>query len=1108
MVAVLVLVLLAGGEDSAAPPSSPRIAGASDEGLLAIRRMRVAPGFQIGLFAAEPLLANPVAFCLDEKGSIFVAETFRIHAGVDDTRDHMEWLDDDLAARTVEDRVAMYRKFLGSKVDTYALASERVRLLQDLDGDGTADRSLVYAEGFNGIPDGIAAGVLARRGQVWFSCIPHLWLLEGSGGGGKAQSLKSHSRKSLHRGYGVHVGYYGHDLHGLRFGPDGRIYFSIGDRGLHVETEGRVLDEPDSGSVLRSNPDGSALEIFARGLRNPQELAFNEYGDLFTGDNNSDGGDQARWVHVVEGGDSGWRIGYQFLETRGPWNEEKLWHPRWDGQAAYLVPPVANLADGPSGLAYHPGTGFPDRYAGRFFLCDFRGSSALSGIRSFALRPRGASYELVDPDQFIWSVLATDVDFGPDGALYLSDWVEGWDQPGKGRIYRVFDPESARDPRTVETRKLLSEGMSGRPPEELARLLAHADQRVRQEAQFALAEMGRAAAPILASVAERGSGRLPRIHALWALGQIARKEGRAAWSNACDPLLSLLEAPDDEVRAQAAKVLGECAHAPSRDRLIAALRDPSPRVRYFAALGAGKLGFPEAVRPLLDLLRDEGDRDPVLRHAAAYALASVGEVPRLLEAAATDSTAARRGVLLALRRLSSPEAARFLDDPDPDLVLEAARAIHDLPIERALPRLAALSERSGLSPPLARRAINARFRLGRPEDATALARLAARADLAEEMRLEALSALEEFSKPPGRDRVVGLWRPLPPRPAGLAADALRSALAEILAGGTDRLCAEASRLAGAWGIMEAGPALRAVLTGGKKGGEARAAALRALAALGGTGLEEPVRLALEDREAAVRIEGRRLLAKLDPAQAIPALEASLKGGSTSERQGAFETLGAMEASGAGEVLLSWLDRLRENGVDPAVELDCLEAARRWSAPRPGAGEEARARLREGLARREAALAGKDPAAGRPECLEGGDASRGRKIFHQKTEVNCLRCHKAEGKGGEVGPDLAGIGGRQKRDYLLESMLAPDRQIAKGFETVVLLLKDGRVETGVLKEEDSRELRIALAEGKVLAVPVSTIRSRERGPSAMPADVIRFLTDRDLRDLVEYLASLK
>ena len=138
----------------------------------------------------------------------------------------------------------------------------------------------------------------------------------------------------------------------------------------------RVLENVESGSVLRCNLDGSDLEIVATGLRNPQELAFDDYGNLFTCDNNSDSGDKARWVYVVEGGDSGWRMAYQYFADRGPFNREKIWHPPFAGQAAYIVPPVANMADGPSGLVYDPGVGLPEKYRGSFFLVDFRGGLA------------------------------------------------------------------------------------------------------------------------------------------------------------------------------------------------------------------------------------------------------------------------------------------------------------------------------------------------------------------------------------------------------------------------------------------------------------------------------------------------------------------------------------------------------------------------------------------------------------------------------------------------------------------------------------------------------------------------------------------------------------
>ena len=250
-------------------------------------------------------------------------------------------------------------------------------------------------------------------------------------------------------------------------------------------------------SLAEAELEAAAAEhvVFATGLRNPQELAFDEFGNLFTGDNNSDSGDKARWVYVVEGGDSGWRIGYQFIagpDSRGPWNEEKLWHPAFDGQAAYIVPPIANIADGPSGLAYDPGVSLlPEAFRRHFFLVDFRGASGQSGIRSFALRPKGASFELVDSKQFVWSTLATDVDFGPDGALYFCDWVEGWEKPNKGRIYRVLDPSrTRRSAGSRKSRRCWPRGWTHRPNDELARLLAHPDMRVRQEAQFALAARG------------------------------------------------------------------------------------------------------------------------------------------------------------------------------------------------------------------------------------------------------------------------------------------------------------------------------------------------------------------------------------------------------------------------------------------------------------------------------------------------------------------------------------------------------------------------------------------------------------------------------------------
>ncbi len=460
-------------------PYANRLAKASDEWKKTVQRMKLPAEVKADIWAAEPLVANIVSFAFDGQGRCYVAETFRLHAGVTDNRGHMDWLDDDLASRTVADRLALYKKHLKQKLADYAKEQDRVRRVEDTQGAGRADRATVFA-GFSRAEDGIGSGVLARGGNVYYACIPDLWLLNDTKGTGHADV-----KKSLHTGYGVHVSFIGHDLHGLRMGPDGKLYFSIGDRGLHVETGGKTVSAPDTGSVLRCNPDGSELEIVATGLRNPQELAFDEHGNLFTGDNNADGGDAARWVYVVEGSDSGWRIGYQYMPSLGPWNSEKLWHTQPSNTASYLIPPIAHIANGPAGLTYHPGTSLlPERYRQHFFLCDFRGAGGGSGVHSFAVKPKGAGFEMVDRDQFAWGVLATDCDFGPDGGFYISDWVDGWGLTGKGRIYKLADPDRRNDPTVAEVKRLLAEGFAKRPTEELVKLLSHADMRARQEAQL------------------------------------------------------------------------------------------------------------------------------------------------------------------------------------------------------------------------------------------------------------------------------------------------------------------------------------------------------------------------------------------------------------------------------------------------------------------------------------------------------------------------------------------------------------------------------------------------------------------------------------------------
>src|SRR5690349_17452842 len=529
---------------------TPVIDPASDDAKLAIQRFSLPQGMQAKLWAAEPMLANPVAFDFDEKGRLFVSETYRYRSSVLDIRDYMGMLELDLASRSIEDRAALHRKVFGAQAKDFAIESEVVRLVEDTDGDGVADKSRAFADGFNSELDGIASGVLARHGKVWFTNIPSLWLLE-EGADGKVK------KEELLRGFGVRYNFTGHDFHGLAMGHDGKIYFSIGDRGMNVKTrDSRHVNFPDEGAVFRSNPDGTELEVVHHGLRNPQELTFDEHGNLFTGDNDSDQGDQERLVYLVEGGDSGWRVGYQHapMGKGGPWMREGLWKPRFEGRPAYLLPPVCNIEDGPSGLTYYPGTGLTPEYKGHFFITHFKGSIARSGVQTYTIKQNGATFVPTSSEQFMGGVLPTDVTFGPDSVLYISDWVDGWPKSQKGRIYGITptkqDPAMAKV--AADLARLLADGFTQRSDQELVTLLSHPDRRARLEAQLELASRGSKSVAAFSKVANnKKADPLGRLHAVWGLTQLARKDAKVA------PLLArLLGDSDSEVRAQAAKGLG------------------------------------------------------------------------------------------------------------------------------------------------------------------------------------------------------------------------------------------------------------------------------------------------------------------------------------------------------------------------------------------------------------------------------------------------------------------------------------------------------------------------------------------------------------------------
>jgi quinoprotein glucose dehydrogenase len=1099
----------------------------------ALKAITVPNGHTVELWAAEPLMMNPVAMCFDEQGRCYVAETTRFDKGVPDTRGHMYWLDEDIGSRSVEDRLKMYDKHkYGAKDKLYAEYDDQVRMVWDADGKGRATTSTVFSKGYNQLKDGLGAGVLARKGSVYFTNIPDLYKLTDTDGDGVAEV-----KESLATGFGVRVQFIGHDLHGLRMGPDGKLYFSIGDRGFNVTTiDKKKLFNLDSGAVLRCDPDGKNMEVVHIGLRNPQELAFDDHGNLFTYDNNCDSGDRARWVQIVEGGDSGWRCGYQYgtlMHTpavpqgnRGPWNTEKIWHTQNPDQPAYVVPPLAHFGNGPSGMTHYPGVGLNDRYKDHFFACDFTANPGGSVIWDVSVEPKGASFE-VKSEPFVKNMVPTDCEFGPDGAFYFCDWVGGWSPPGKGRIFRITDPEAMKNPAVAEAKKLMAEGFEKKTVDELAKLLGHPHQQVRLEAQYELAGRKRdEAIPAFAKVERESKDRTSRIHAIWGMGMC----GAATWvsGRAGDP--------DPEIRAQVVRTLAVTGAMPEvrntalRDamRLLA---DREPRVKAAAAVAVGALARQPArvldgvsdptpqtgdvTVALLGLLKSNADKDVYVRQAAVQGLVTMTKNPDDLVIVwqgvkkEYDTPAVRLGLVLALRRMECRKLGEFLTDSEPPIVAEAARAIHDQNLMEPMADLAKLTEKPGEEVVLFR-ALSANFKLGEKEHAERLAKFAADGKRADYLRAAALKLLADWPKPSKRDHITGCRQDLAERNAEVAVNALKPVL-EPTFNSPAVVQREVIECAKRLNIPQAEPLLSGIVADAKRPVNLRVDALFALDDLKAKGLGEVLKATATSTEAKLRGAVRVIRAKADPVAAARELPELLDDPKADvvEKQMAFEALGTLpESREADETLAAWCDKCLDGKVPDELKLDVIEATKaRAEKDKLKLHADLRAKLKAIDTATRAAEA-KDHLSRHREALAGGDAARGRDIVLNNAAVYCQRCHKLDGQGGEVGPVLNGLGKEKTREYLLEAITHPNKQIAKGYESVLLTLLDGRTVTGVLKSKDKKQYVIGTPEGKMATVPAADVDFEKPDKSAMPDDLVRKLSKRELRDVVEFLSSLK
>ncbi|MEO1628824.1 MAG: PVC-type heme-binding CxxCH protein, partial [Bacteroidota bacterium] len=557
----------------------------------------VADGLEVKLWAADTLVNDPIAISMDVQGRIYYTLATRLTHSEFDIRGHRDWMPASMSFESVEDRRQFLRttfaeeneagrQFLedlnqDSTLDWRDLTVEKEQIwcVEDTDGDQLADKAQLYIEDFHEEITDLANGLEWHNGEVFLCVGPDLWRLRDKDGDGIADE-----KTSISHGFAVHIGFGAHGMSGAKIGPDGRIYWGIGDIGMNVlDKEGKRWKYPNQGVIVRSELDGSNFEVFASGLRNTHEFVFDNYGNLISEDNDGDHqGERERLVHLIDGSETGWRINWQFGKYTDPlnndykvWMDERMHVPRWEGQAAYFLPPIINYVDGPTGMVHNPGTALGKEWEDHFFIAEFRGTPAKSPIHAFSLQPKGASFELKQSREVVRGLLPTGLDFGPDGALYFADWIDGWGTKKQGRIWRLDVAGDEQAAIRAETKRHIQADFSTYELVQVRDALAFPDRRVRQKAQFELVNRKEAGQQTLQKVASNGDNQLARIHAIWGIAQLARLHDKELGRS----LQPLLTDADPEIRAQAIRMLGDIRQQGVASDIVPALKDTSARVQ-------------------------------------------------------------------------------------------------------------------------------------------------------------------------------------------------------------------------------------------------------------------------------------------------------------------------------------------------------------------------------------------------------------------------------------------------------------------------------------------------------------------------------------------------
>jgi putative membrane-bound dehydrogenase-like protein len=935
----------------------------------------------------------------------------------------------------------------------------RIVRLSDSDGDGEFDKRIVFADKMM-FPE----GCLWHAGSLYVAAPPSIWKLTDTDGDGVVDQRDEWFQGKTLTGCA-------NDLHGPYLGPDGWIYWCKGAFAEQTyERPGRQPLVTRASHIFRRRPSGGPIEhVMTGGMDNPVDVVFTPGGErVFTttflqhpGDGKRDG-----LIHAIYGG------------VYGKDHSAIANHPR----TGPLMPVLTHLgAAAPCGLTRLETDALGGDYQDNILACLFN----MRKVTRHQVRHDGARLVSRDSD----FVVCDDLDFHPtdvveaaDGSVLIVDtggWYklccptsQLWKPDVLGAIYRVRRLVSHPGPDPLGLQLDWADASS----EDLARRLADRRPDVRRRAQRLLAD--RRAVPALRA-ALRGDNSAVRLHAVWTLARIETAAARAATREALnDEAASVRHAALNTVSLHRDKL--------ALDALISMLESKSEVDCRIAAEALGRIGDRRAVAPLLKSAARASDR--VLHHAMTFALIEINDAEQTTAGLASANVNTRRAAMLSLAAMTPPaldpkKLPRAIDS-------DGAEAETAWWLVSQHPSWA-----SHCAPYFERRIA---------------------AELSRESRASLVSRLREFGSDPkvqqviasalesDRDasRLIALEAMWNSRAAGLPS-AWREGLRKALAGdGPIRRAAITATRSLTKGKPPTGVAddLRRVVADADVADGARLESLAALPS--GEQLEPSVVAFLLDRlpvgrpvlDRALAVDAL-LAAKLNDQQRIQ-IARQLPRTGPMELKRLIDVFGRSKDEKVGIAFVSALGESPSAAAIAGAELrkrvsHFSSDVRRAAEPVVARLDDERRLQREKL---ETVL----------KLMDETDVRRGQRVFHS-TKTACAACHQMGYLGGRVGPDLTRIGRIRNERDLLEAILFPNVSFVRSYEPTSLVLVDGRIVNGVIRDETATEIVITIDAQKTLRIPSDDIEERRPGTvSIMPQGLDKQLTRQELADLVRFL----